>query len=61
MDWDGWKRFGMVWFAIILPVCIFLIAMLSGASVLWMFLVLIWICAGIMIVVLPSTTDTADQ
>jgi hypothetical protein len=61
MNWEAWKRFGLIWFALILPIIILLLAMATGAGVLWMFMLLVWICAGIMLVFLPSTAETANQ
>ncbi len=61
MDWEAWKKFGMFWFALILPLIIFIIAIMTGAEVLWLFLLIVWICAGIMLIFLPSTAETAEQ
>jgi len=61
MEWESWKRFGVLWFAMILPVIFLLIAVMTGAGVLWMFLLLVWICAGMMIAFLPGTSENLDR
>lgn len=54
MDSDELKRFLTTYFAFIAPAIILLLAIFSNAGVMWYLLLIVWLCAGLMIVFLPS-------
>ena len=61
MDSDKVRGFLIVYFALIVPAALMVLAAITNAGVLWFFLLMIWMCAGLMIAILPSSPDTRDQ
>lgn len=61
MDSERLKRFTMVYLAIIMPVLLMAIAIISGAGVLYFLLLLAWLGAGILLVFLPTNPERNGQ
>lgn len=48
------KNFLVMYFSVILPLILFIIAVVTGANILIMLLILAWLIGGFMIVFLPT-------
>lgn len=51
------KSFLTIYFAVIMPALLMVLAILYDSGVMWFLLFMVWICAGIMIVFLPSNPE----
>lgn len=58
---DRAKNFIVMYFSIIMPIILFLIAVATGANILIFLLVLAWLIGGFMIVFLPTHPEDARQ
>lgn len=61
MDSEKIKNFLILYFSIIMPALLFLLAVLGSANVVIFFLLIIWFGAGLLIVFLPSSPEIANQ
>ena len=61
MDQDKVKNFVIMYCSLILPAMLMIIAIVLSAGILWFFLLMIWICSGIMIVFLPTNPENVNR
>lgn len=54
------KNFLVMYFSILLPLMLFIIAIIAGANILIMLLILSWLIAGFMIVFLPTHLEESS-
>lgn len=54
------KDFLVMYFSMILPMMLFIIAIVTGANVLIMLLILAWLIGGFMIVFLPTHPEESN-
>lgn len=55
------KNFLVMYFSILMPVILFLIAIYTGANILILMLILAWLLGGFMIVFLPTHPEESNQ
>lgn len=61
MNWEKLRGYMLFYFAIIIPAVLMILAVMTSAGILWFFLFMVWVMAGLMIVILPSNPDTITQ
>lgn len=54
------KNFLVMYFSILLPLMLFIIAIITGANILILVLVLAWLIGGFMIVFLPTHPEESS-
>jgi len=57
---DKVKNFLVMYFALLMPLIMFFIAVLTGANILIFLLILAWIGGGFMIVFLPTHSEKSE-
>jgi len=57
----GMFKENAVYFALIAPALLMLVAILYNANMLWFLFLIVWFCAGLMIVFIPSNPETNDH
>jgi hypothetical protein len=61
MNWEKLRGYLVFYVAIVIPALLMVVAVIASADVLWFFMLMVWIMAGLMIVILPSNPDTITQ
>jgi len=61
MNWEMLRGYLLFYFAILIPAALMVVAVITAADVLWFFLLIVWIMAGLMIVILPTNPETITQ